>query len=187
MLKFAIAMLCTFASAAHADLTETTEDMMMDIEIQIMVNAEEIPFMSPPTSKVGISEVECLAVAAYHEARSEGLLGQIAVTSVILQRAAVPGRWGTTACEVVTDVQFSFMTSDTTFPEIKDITAWSKALAVANHMARNGPIKDLPFVDHYHTEKVTPKWRLKMTKVVQIGAHIFYADPISIRRISSSS
>ena len=187
MFKYALAIIIALSTTAKADIIESTADMLIDIEMQIALNEEEIPFMTPPTDKVGLSEVQCLAVAAYFEARDQGLYGQVAVASVILQRTTVPGRWGNTVCDVVTGVQFSFMTSDTTFPEITEMNAWASAVAVADNMITAGPIPDLPFADHYHATYVKPYWRKHMTKVAQIGTHIFYADPISIRRISLKS
>lgn len=186
MLKFTFALIALFATSARADITENTRNMMMDIEIEIAVGQEEVPFLTPPKNKVGLTETQCLAVAIYHEARGEELLGQIAVASVILQRSTVPGRWGDNACDVVTAIQFSFMTSDVNFPEITEMGPWFQSLVIARYMMARGPIAELPYADHYHASYVSPSWRKKMPKVTQIGKHIFYADPISKRRLKAS-
>jgi spore germination cell wall hydrolase CwlJ-like protein len=46
-------------------------------------------------------------------------------------------------------------------------------------MITTGPLPEFQNADHYHTVKVKPGWRLRVNRVAQIGAHIFYADPLS--------
>jgi hypothetical protein len=133
----------------------------------------------PPKSKAGLSQEDCLAVANYHEARGEGLRGQIAVSSVILKRAAVPGRWGRNACEVVRPVMFAFMTGEHSFPPILDFEAWKVAKVIARHALAKGPLPELRHADHYHANSVSPNWRTKMPITAVVGQHIFYADPLS--------
>jgi spore germination cell wall hydrolase CwlJ-like protein len=135
----------------------------------------------PPHSLIGETELACLAVAVYHEARGEQMRGQEAVASVIAQRALVPHRWGRTPCAVVRPVQFSFMQDRSAIPPIKDQVAWALALTVAVKTLVEGPLPDLEGADHYHTEDVSPSWPAAMEKVDQIGAHIFYRDPLSFR------
>jgi spore germination cell wall hydrolase CwlJ-like protein len=133
---------------------------------------------SPPRSLQGASNLACVAVAIYHEARNQSTLGQLAVGSVIQQRAMVRDRWGSTPCEVVTEKsQFSFMTSKYGFPAITEMAPWHTAVQLAVQSLTEGPLPQLHNADHYHTAAVYPVWRKKMTVVGQIGAHIFYRDP----------
>lgn len=133
---------------------------------------------SPPRSLQGASDLACVAVAIYHEARNQSTLGQLAVGSVIQQRAMVRDRWGSTPCEVVTEKsQFSFMTSKYGFPAITEMGPWTTAVQLAMQSLSEGPLPQLKDADHYHTAAVYPTWRKKMTVVGQIGAHIFYRDP----------
>ncbi len=134
-----------------------------------------------PHTLKGQSDFMCLAVAIYHEARGESREGQAAVASVILQRAAVPNRWGSTACEVVVPVQFSFLRSDRSFAPITDFAAWERAKEVATVAIVEGPDPWLDGADHYHTKNVNPSWNREMPVVAHIGDHIFYADPRSAR------
>lgn len=137
----------------------------------------EIP--APPTKKVGISQESCIAIANYHEARGEGVIGQMAVSSVILQRAAVQRHWGKTPCQVVSPIQFSFMITKTSFPPIDDLEAWKIATVIAREILKSGPVEELRDADHYHAGYVAPVWRHKMPVVAVIGDHTFYADPLS--------
>jgi spore germination cell wall hydrolase CwlJ-like protein len=123
----------------------------------------------------------CIAVAVYHEARGETVLGQKAVASVVIQRSITPGRWGDTPCDVVKPVQFEFMKSRYRFERIREKEAWKLAVRVALTMMYEGPMEELRNADHYHTKKVYPKWRKSMPVVARIGEHIFYADPDSSR------
>ncbi|WP_410217849.1 cell wall hydrolase [Paracoccus sp. (in: a-proteobacteria)] len=131
----------------------------------------------PPQSLRNASDLSCIAVAIYHEARDQSDLGQRAVASVILQRAAVPHRWGNTACDNVVPRQFSFMTTRYDFPPITDMKAWSKAVQFAAHALIDGPMPELKGADHYHTTAVSPSWAPDMVKVRSIEDHIFYVDP----------
>ncbi len=133
----------------------------------------------PPRVKIDLSSEDCLAIANYHEARGEGIRGQIAVSSVILQRAAVPGRWGSTPCAVVRPIMFEFMITKTTFPPIEDLKAWKVAKVIAREALRTGPLPQMRNADHYHAHRVSPRWRKAMPQVAVIGDHIFYADPLS--------
>jgi hypothetical protein len=133
----------------------------------------------PPRTLKGESSLGCIAVAIYHEARNQSPHGQLAVASVILQRAAVPGRWGDDACEVVIPVQFSFMTSEYGFDPILEQNAWVAAVHLAAKSLVEGPLPELKNADHYHTVDVDPSWSRKMQMVGRIGHHIFFRDPDS--------
>lgn len=134
---------------------------------------------APPRSLKGASDLTCLAVAIYHEARDQSTHGKLAVASVIQSRAQVPGRWGDDACDVVRPVQFSFMTSRYGFPAITETGPWHNAVDLALKSLIDGPLPELAGADHYHATYVRPKWRHAMERIGRIGAHIFYRDPSS--------
>ncbi|MCZ0963816.1 cell wall hydrolase [Paracoccus benzoatiresistens] len=133
----------------------------------------------PPASLRNASDLSCIAVAIYHEARDQDDFGQRAVASVILQRMALPGRWGGTACDIVAPRQFSFLTSRHDYPPIEDMAAWAKAVRFAARALIEGPMPELEGADHYHTTAVTPDWATSMVRVRLIDDHVFYADPRS--------
>jgi hypothetical protein len=116
----------------------------------------------------------CLAKAIYFEARGESLEGQLAVAEVVLNRAA-SGRYPPSICGVVTQrSQFSFIRRGR-FPSVDPYcVAWQTALAVAN-VARNRLVDQIPpNVLWYHANYVSPSWGRRLTRVTQIGGHIFY-------------
>jgi spore germination cell wall hydrolase CwlJ-like protein len=134
----------------------------------------------PPATTYKETAMGCIAVAVYHEARNQPILGQKAVASVIVQRSITPARWGDKPCEVVRPIQFSFMTSRYRYPPITDHEAWKLAVRVALTVMYEGPMEELRGADHYHANYVAPKWRHAMRKTARIGDHIFYSDPESL-------
>jgi N-acetylmuramoyl-L-alanine amidase len=119
-------------------------------------------------------ESQCLATAVYFESRGEPLEGQLAVANVVINRAQ-SGRYPTDWCGVVKQkAQFSFVRNGQ-FPHIDaGCEAWAKAQAIARIAAKN-LMTELPQdVLWYHANYVAPRWRNSLTKVSQIGAHIFY-------------
>jgi spore germination cell wall hydrolase CwlJ-like protein len=135
---------------------------------------------NPPQTLYRETAMGCIAVAVYHEARNQPILGQKAVASVIVQRSLTPQRWGDKPCSVVRPIQFSFMTSRYRFEPITDMKAWHLAVRVALTIMYEGPMEELRGADHYHATYVRPDWRYAMHRVGRIGDHIFYSDPESL-------
>lgn len=121
------------------------------------------------------SEQDCLAKAVYFEARGETLEGQLAVAQVIMNRAK-SGLYPTTICEVVTQpAQFSFIRNGQ-FPTIDRASAcWHKALAIADIASKHMAQEIGGNVLWYHASYVAPSWGRRLTRVTQIGTHIFYS------------
>jgi hypothetical protein len=130
----------------------------------------------PPRTLAGATDLQCLAVAIYHEARDQSLDGQLAVASVILNRAREPRRWGARPCDIVIPGQFSFLSQRGWFPAINNREAWAIAVEMAREALERGPSSLVGQADHYHTRAVQPDWRDGMERVIRIGDHIFYAD-----------
>lgn len=120
------------------------------------------------------AEANCIAVAVYHEARGETLEGQLAVARVIMNRAA-SGRYPGTWCGVVKQPwQFSFVRNGYMPGVDEGSTAWRNALGVTR-IAINNAVPSLSNdVLWYHANYVAPSWGRRLTRVSQIGAHIFY-------------
>lgn len=141
--------------------------------------SETVVLRRIPEILEAVSDHTCLSVAIYHEARGESPVGRRAVGSVIIQRAATPGRWGKTICDVVSPTQFSFLERDRSFPAIKDHDAWIAARRIASDLLMTGPDSAFERADHYHSLSASPSWASSMNKVSRIGKHIFYSDPRS--------
>ena len=130
----------------------------------------------PPRTLAGATDLQCLAVAIYHEARDQSLDGQLAVASVILNRAREPKRWGARPCDIVVPGQFSFLSPLGRVPPIDNRESWAIAVEMAREALERGPSSLVGQADHYHTLAVHPDWQDGMERVIRIGDHIFYAD-----------
>jgi N-acetylmuramoyl-L-alanine amidase len=119
-------------------------------------------------------EGNCLATAVYFEARGESVEGQLAVARVVMNRAA-SGRYPSSWCATVKQPwQFSFVRNGQ-FPGVdENCEAWRRAQGIARLAMSNA----IPSVSNdvlwYHANYVAPSWGRRLTRVSQIGAHIFY-------------
>ena len=119
-------------------------------------------------------EGNCLATAVYFEARGETVEGQLAVAGVVMNRAA-SGQYPSSWCATVKQPwQFSFV-GNGQFPSVDaNCEAWRRAQGIARLAMSNA----IPSVSNdvlwYHANYVAPSWGRRLTRVSQIGAHIFY-------------
>ncbi|MBO9498338.1 MAG: cell wall hydrolase [Novosphingobium sp.] len=117
-------------------------------------------------------DMRCLASAIYFEARGEPLAGQLAVGSVIVNRAE-SGKFPGSYCGVVYQPsQFSFIHGGH-MPAINTGSiAWHNAVATAR-IAHEG-LWDSPAKDalYFHASYVKPGWG--RTQVARVDRHIFY-------------
>ncbi len=123
----------------------------------------------------------CLASAIYYEAATEPDEGQRAVAQVVLNRVQHP-QWPHTICGVVYQgsstpgCQFSFA-CDGAMARAPMLSAWIRARRVAERALAGEVYQPVGSATFYHTMQVTPGWRLRMTPVAIVGAHIFYRMP----------
>ena len=126
--------------------------------------------------------VDCLAAAVYYEAGQEGVDGKLAVAQVVLNRVRHPA-YPKTVCGVVfegsqrqTGCQFTF-TCDGAMARLPSAAGWAGAVAVAE-AALNGMVSArVGAATHYHANYVAPYWAPRLTKLAEVGAHIFYRFP----------
>ena len=124
----------------------------------------------------------CLTTAIYFEARSESQLGQLAVATVILNRAKASH--SSSICGVVykgashlNACQFSFA-CDGKADFVDDLRAWKAALdvtALALSDDTKGRMQTVATATHYHADYVDPYWAKSLTRLTKIGRHIFYS------------
>lgn len=115
--------------------------------------------------------MECLARAVYWEAKGEPLEGQLAVAEVILNRVE-RGRFGRDVCDVVTAPrQFSFVRGGA-IPAPVNRNSYADAKAIAWIALADAWKPIVGEATHFHARYVNPGWR--MTRVAQVGNHIFY-------------
>lgn len=121
----------------------------------------------------------CLTQAIYYEAALEPHAGQQAVAQVVLNRVRDPN-FPASVCGVVfqgaertTGCQFSF-TCDGSLARTPVAWAWNRAEAVAREALAGNVAVSVGTATHYHADYVRPWWAPSLSKVNQIGAHIFY-------------
>jgi spore germination cell wall hydrolase CwlJ-like protein len=145
-------------------------------------------------------QVECLAQNIFFEARNQSDLGMAAVGVVTMNRVN-DRRFPNSVCEVVKQgpVVESWKTKGQDVPEDERVfnpvrnkcqfswycdgkedlpiggRAWETAISLAEQIYYKGEyVGMLEGAEHYHADYVKPKWRLSLTKIVQIDDHIFY-------------
>lgn len=142
----------------------------------------------------------CLALNAYHEARSENLRGMIAVSQVVMNRVE-SDLYPNTPCEVVyqgptreswkTRQYADMAEEDRIYYPVKhrcqfswhcdgksdtphDNIAWAEARLVAGGVLSGKLYNVVGKSLWYHADYVKPDWAKKKEKVTKIGSHIFY-------------
>ena len=165
------------------DLTPgSAEAINAGVPISSADNPPAQPFVLKADAGDRERAVQCLTQAVYFEAGFEPGEGQAAVAQVILNRMRHP-IYPHSVCGVVyqgadlkTGCQFSF-TCDGSLAKTPNKAAWDRSRAVAVR-ALNGYVeKSVGEATHYHTQWVVPWWQPTVSKVAQIGAHIFYRWP----------
>lgn len=139
-------------------------------------------FASPADVESYSRALDCLTTAVYYEAASESAAGQAAVAQVVLNRARHPA-YPRTICGVVfqgseraTGCQFSF-TCDGAMARTPSMVGWARARGVAMSALNGHVAAAVGTATHYHTDWVAPYWAARLSKLVKIGAHIFYRWP----------
>jgi N-acetylmuramoyl-L-alanine amidase len=132
--------------------------------------------------------VLCLALNIYHEARNQPVVGQIAVSQVVLNRV-VSDNFPNDVCGVIYQAeypdgdrrnlpirdkcQFSWYCNRASDVPT-DVDAYRWALILSNRIM-SGEFADVTDgATHYHSTKVLPEWSHRKEKLVQIEDHIFY-------------
>jgi hypothetical protein len=123
----------------------------------------------------------CLTQAVYYEAGFEPLEGRRAVAQVVLNRMRHPA-FPKSVCGVVYQgssspvCQFSFV-CDGSLYRAPAPDAWREAKAVAAAALLGYVETAVGSATHYHANYVAPRWAPMLTKITQLGAHIFYRWP----------
>jgi spore germination cell wall hydrolase CwlJ-like protein len=164
----------------HPDLPPTSaEAINAAVPISTALNPAARPFLLAGSADDRAKALTCLTQAVYYEAGFEPATGEQAVAQVVLNRLRHP-IFPHSVCGVVyqgselkTGCQFSF-TCDGALGRKPQPAAWDRAKRVAEQALNGFVMKAVGGATHYHTQWVVPWWRPTVTKVAQIGAHIFY-------------
>ena len=136
------------------------------------------------------ASIICLALNIYHEARSEPLIGKLAVAQVVINRV-YDDRYPDSICEVVKQgptyrskpdlpirdkCQFSWY-CDGKNDTPKDEDAHDEAYMLAEWIVSTHPMELIDLVEgatHYHASYVLPEWAASKTFIARVGSHLFY-------------
>ncbi len=151
------------------------------------------PFAFRPQSEAARQRaLRCLTQAVYYEAALEPDEGQAGVAQVILNRVRDPN-YPNSVCAVVfqgaernTGCQFTF-TCDGNLARTPVPWAWERAKRVAERALAGAVAPKVGSATHYHADYVRPWWAPSLTKVSQVGAHIFYRWPGAAGGVASLS
>lgn len=156
---------------------QTTKIKKFKKEFGDIVDLLPMSVLADVTSSA-LKEIRCMALNNYYEAATEGVAGMKAVSQVVLNRTDEKG-FPQTACGVIHQktnytCQFSWVCAKS-LPKLNtDSDAWKNAVQVAKVMYIDGhTVSGLENALFYHATYVNPKWK-RVTKVKQVGAHIFY-------------
>lgn len=132
----------------------------------------------------GLSELECMALNMYYEARAERTIKNIAAVGHVTIRRKNSKYWPNTICAVVYQQRYSkkaknwvpmySWTKDGKSDIPNQFKSYDKCLKISA-MVLNGTIPDNTYnATHYHNTSVEPYWAASLIKTVQLGNHIFY-------------
>jgi spore germination cell wall hydrolase CwlJ-like protein len=138
-------------------------------------------------SSLYVEDITCLADTVYFEARSETILGQLAVANVVMNRVFSSNGLDT-VCDVVykgkmsksgrmikNKCQFSFY-CDGKPERIHDIEGYNQSSVVAALSMSGVYIQGLEEATSFHAVGSKPKWAQKKVFLRRVGNHMFYKD-----------
>jgi len=130
-------------------------------------------------------ELQCLTANVYWEARSEPVLGKIAVAQVTMNRVR-SGRWPDSVCAVVHQrshrgpharCQFSWTCNARLRSASINDQQWQHSHHIAQQVFRNTvSVPELNHAYYFHSTSVQPRWPYQ--RRLRIGNHWFYSDRI---------
>jgi hypothetical protein len=156
-----------------------------------LINAA-LPFTSSPLGvarpfAIGDNDLDqqrallCLTQAVYYEAGNEPIEGRRAVAQVVLNRMRHPA-FPKSVCGVVYQgagtrvCQFTFVCDGALYRQPARMP-WREAESVARAALAGYVEPSVGESTFYHADYVAPRWAPLLSKVAQIGQHIFYRWP----------
>lgn len=147
----------------------------------------ELPH-SLPTHTYKKSEVECIALNIFFEARgkSNTLMEKFAISFVVMTRKK-SWRWPNNICDVLKQPQQFSWYNNGKYPKVDwknplEVRAWNESVDIANaflSLYQHNLISDFTGgADHYHATYSSPPWNNDMNLVGQYGQHVFWIDEL---------
>jgi spore germination cell wall hydrolase CwlJ-like protein len=128
----------------------------------------------------------CLALNIYFEARNQPVVGQIAVSEVVLNRVA-DHQYPNNVCDVIYQAEYKdgnnlpirnrcqfswYCDGKSDMPTDIDAYRWALVLSKRILSGEFAPLTNGAL--NYHSTTVKPEWLRKKRRVTKIGDHIFY-------------
>ena len=128
---------------------------------------------APISARNWEQEAHCVITTVYGEARGESLRGQAMVAQVIRNRVEA-NRWPGSYCGVVRQPR-QFDGYKARGRTHVDSQAWARAAYMtANVLNQRLDLGRCGRATHFHATYVRPAWSYKLTRLCQVGNHIFY-------------
>jgi len=129
---------------------------------------------APKAEHISGSDLLCLALNVYREARNQPIEGQLAVAHVTLNRYETSDL--PTICDVVFKTGNFAWTKD---PKVvqewpRDEAAWEMAQRVAHQALADPKADPVKGSTYFHTVSTDPDWAPTLVRVGRIGDHVFY-------------
>jgi N-acetylmuramoyl-L-alanine amidase len=118
-----------------------------------------------------------IARTAYHEARSDGFRGMLAVSFVIRNRLKAGAFGDTVAAVVLGPFQFTVWNRGGAARRglVKADDPHYRMAQRAARLALSGAVKDPSGgATYYHERSITPGWARGMRRVATVGSHVFF-------------
>ena len=128
---------------------------------------------SSQVQKLSKSQIECLSINAYMEARNQGVKGMQAVTWVVLNRTKHPSYPSTPCAVIYAPFQFEWTRSGTKV-QVREKDAYMQAERVVEGVL-SGKLKDnTNSSTYFHSTRIKPVWSNRLSYITTIGSHCFY-------------
>ncbi len=152
------------------------------IPMWTQVDPGKAEIFTRPTPADPAREIECLALNIYFEARGEPVVGQLAVSHVVMNRVA-SARFPGTVCDVIQQggalrryrCQFSWW-CDGLSDQPRNRRLWEKSTELALQVYWGKTVDPTEGALWYHADYVKPAWRTDFERGPKIGRHIFYSQ-----------
>ena len=196
--KILIALMCLIVANSSANASSV---FIASITLLSTKSATDDKLLQIKNLILQKHEIECLAIALYHEARGEPVIGQYAVGATIMNRVrskAYPNK----ICDVVFQnehlknrCQFSFA-CDGISDHPRNKKSYVKMQRLATIIFKKGIAREAKFIGlkfaaklgemtHYHRHDVHPIWSDSLEKVSSLGDHVFFTSKRVTRRYSN--
>lgn len=153
----------------------TPKDILKPKEtVAISEDDDDEDTSSRATLRYSTRDLECLATNAYFEAGAEGDRGMAAVSYVVLNRVKSK-RYKNSICGVIYQRgQFSW-TFDNRSNTPPNKAHYARAKRIAREVLESEFPNPVGRSLSFHNKHCKPSWTRKMSLVVRIGGHLFYA------------